>query len=369
MNRIRILHLITELEPAGAENLLLNIVRNLDSNRFYLVVGYIYGPGTLAAEIKRAGIKVIDFSRGGKIDPWLLIRLFLLITREKVEIVHTHLVHASIIGRIAAKLAGVKTIITTRHYAYEQKEKSLIYWLERKTARFNRFTIAVSQAVGDYLVRNENYNDQKVAVIHNAVDLKVFDSNATSEISLSHDGYLIASVGRLHPQKGYETLLKSMPQVVKEFPSVKLIIIGDGIQRKYLEELCFDLGISEHVTFLGRKTSTEVLGLLKNIDLFVLASNWEGFGIALIEAMALSKPVVATKVEGVCEIVEDGHTGFLVPPAQPQMLSWSIIQLLKNRPLAEKMGINGREKVVTMFSMEVMISNLDLLYRKLVKPR
>ncbi len=368
MSKIRILHLITELEPAGAENLLVNIVRNLDKRKFHLVVGYIYGQGTLASEIKLVGVKVVDFSRKGKIDPWLIIRLFLLIRKEKIEIVHTHLVHASIAGRIAAKLAGVKTIVTTRHYAYEQKEKSLIYWLERKTAQFNRFTIAISQAVKDYLVRNENYDDQKVTVIYNAVDLNVIDSNTIPKISANHDGYLIASVGRLHPQKGYETLLKSMPPVVREFTSVKLIIIGDGIQRKHLEGLCFDLGITEQVTFLGRKTPIEVIGFLKNIDLFVLASNWEGFGLALIEAMALSKPVVATKVEGICEIVEDGKTGFLVPPAQPQTLSYRIIQLLKDKPLSKNMGIKARKKIETKFSMKTMINKLDLLYRELAKP-
>ena len=112
-----------------------------------------------------------------------------------------------------------------------------------------------------------------------------------------------------------------MPQVIKEFPSVKLIIIGDGIQKEYLERLCSDLGISQQVTFLGRKTSAEVSGFLKNIDLFVLASNWEGFGLALIEAMSAGKPVVAAKVGGIPEIVEDGECGFLVPPGDPQALA------------------------------------------------
>jgi glycosyltransferase involved in cell wall biosynthesis len=339
----------------------------MDKRNFNLLVGYIYGPGTLANQYIQTGIQLVDLSRRGKIDPLLLFRLFFLMRKKRIQIVHTHLVHASIVGRIAAKLAGVKTVIATRHYAYAQKEKSLIYWLERKTARFNRFTIAISQAVKDYLVRNENYDDRRVTVIYNAVDLNILDSNAIPEISTSHDGYLIASVGRLHPQKGYETLLKSIPHVIREFSSVKLIIIGDGIQRKYLERLCFDLGISEQVTFLGRKTPAEVLGFLKNIDLFVLASNWEGFGLALIEAMALRKPVVATKVEGICEIVEDGQTGFLVPPAQPQTLSCRIIQLLRDEPLAKRMGIKAREKVEQNFSIKVMVNKLDTFYRELLR--
>jgi glycosyltransferase involved in cell wall biosynthesis len=367
VNKIRILHLITELEPAGAENLLLSIARKLDKKRFHLVVGYVYGHGTLAPEIKRAGVKVIDLSRKGRIDPWLIIKLLLLIKKEKIKIIHTHLVHASIAGRIAAKLAGVKSIITTRHYTYDQKEKSLVNWIERKTAVFNDSFIAISNAVKEYMVTREKYKPEKITVIYNGIDLSLFDSENKKIIPKNNYDFLVGSVGRLHPSKGYDTLLKSMPPVIKEFPSVKLIIIGDGIQRKYLEGLCFDLGISEQVIFLGRKTPAEVIRFLKNIDLFVLASNWEGFGLALIEAMALRKPVVATKVEGICEIVEDGQTGFLVPPAQPQTLSFRIIQLLKDKPLAKRMGTKAREKVEQEFSLKVMVDKLDKFYQELLR--
>jgi glycosyltransferase involved in cell wall biosynthesis len=367
MNKIRILHLITELEPAGAENLLVNIVRKLDKRRFHSVVGYIYGAGTLAAEIKRTGVKVVDLSRKGKIYPWLIIKLFFLIRKEKIKIIHTHLVHASIVGRIAAKLAGVKAILTTRHYAYERKEETLIYWLERKTACFNEMTIAISSAVRNYLLNSEEYEPQKVVVIHNAIDLSLFDSYSGEPLLRTDENYLIGTVGRLHPQKGYDTLLRSMPHVIERFPQVKLMIVGDGFQRKYLEGFCSNLGISEQVIFLGRKAPAEVIGFLKNIDLFVLASNWEGFGIVVLEAMAEAKPVIATNVEGLPEVVEDGQTGFLVPPGQPIELANRIIELLNNRKLSKKMGIEGRKKVEAIFSLNSMISKLEGLYQKLEK--
>jgi glycosyltransferase involved in cell wall biosynthesis len=364
MHKIRILHLITELEPAGAENLLLSLVRNFDKKKFYIVVSYIYGQGTLACEIERAGIKVVDLSRKGKIDPLLLLRLFLLIRKEKIEIIHTHLVHASIAGRIAGKLAGAKSIITTRHYAYYDKVTSLINWIERKTAVFNDLFIVISNAVKEYMVIKEKYKPERITVIYNAVDLCLFDSQDQSPIPKNSD-FLIASVGRLHPSKGYDTLLKSMPLVISEFPSAKLVIIGNGIQKEYLQRLCSDLGISEHVIFLGRKTPAEVIDFLRNIDLFVLSSKWEGFGLVLIEAMALGKPVVATNVGGISEIVENGTTGFLVPPAQPKELSTKIIQLLRDRPIAKRMGVMGRKKVELKFSIKTMIDKLNLLYRKL----
>lgn len=347
--------------------MLVNIVRKLDKRRFHSVVGYIYGAGTLAAEIKRAGVKVVDLSRKGKIDPWLMIKLFLLIRKEKIKIVHTHLVHASIVGRIAAKLAGIKTVLTTRHYAYERKEQTLIYWLERKTACLNEVTIAISNAVRNYLLNNEEYKPQKVVVIHNAIDLDLFDSCSGEPMLRTGENFLIGTVGRLHPQKGYDTLLKSMPQVIEKFPHVKLMIIGNGFQKEYLERFCSNLGISEQVTFLGRKTPAEVIGFLRNIDLFVLASNWEGFGIVVLEAMAEAKPVIATNVEGLPEVVEDGQTGFLVSPVQPIELANRIIELLNDRGLSKRMGIKGRERVEAMFSLNSMISKLEGLYQKLEK--
>lgn len=366
MNRIRVLHLITELEPGGAENLLLNICRGLDKEKFNLIVGYISGPGTQATEFRRAGVRLVDLSRRGKIDPLLLFKLFFLMRKEKIQIVHTHLVHASIVGRIAAKLAGVKSIVTTRHYGYYHKEKSLIDWIERKTAVYNSSFIAISKAVKEYMNNRKIYKPEKITVIYNAVDLSLFDSEAPVIISRNNNDFLIGSVGQLHPSKGYDTLLKSMPQVIKEFPSVKLIIIGDGIQKEYLERLCSDLGISQQVTFLGRKTSAEVSGFLKNIDLFVLASNWEGFGLALIEAMSAGKPVVAAKVGGIPEIVEDGECGFLVPPGDPQTLAEKVIYLLKNRELSTEMGMEGRKRVETLFSLDNMIIKLERLYRDLL---
>jgi glycosyltransferase involved in cell wall biosynthesis len=364
MKRTNILHIITELEVGGAENLLLNICRQLDKRNFNIVVGYIYGPGTLSDQFKKAGVRLIDLSRKGKIDPLLLFKLFFLIRKERIQIVHTHLVHASIVGRIAAKLAGVRNIITTRHYAYYHKEKSLVNWIERKTVVFNNNFIAISNAVREYMVKREKYKPERITVIYNAVDLSLLNSKDLEIIPKNNNDLLIGSVGRLHPSKGYDTLLKSMPQVIKEFPSVRLIIIGDGIQRKYLEGLGSDLGISEQVIFLGRRTPAEVIRFLKNIDLFVLASNWEGFGLAVLEAMACARPVVATNVGGIGEIIDAGKTGFLVPPRDPQKLAENIIRLSRDNKLLETLGKTGRQKVEKLFSMHDMIFKLTALYQK-----
>ena len=362
MKRVGLLHLITALEPAGAENLLVSIARKLDKTRFRLVVGYIYGQGTLAGEIRKTGAKVVDLSRRGKVDPFLIVKMFLLIRKERIRIVHTHLVHASMAGRIAAKLAGVNYIVTTRHYAYYHKRRGLAKWLERKTGVFNDSFIAISDAVKRYLVRSEKYRPGRIQVLYNAVDLELFDPVHRRSDSRP----LIGSVGRLHPSKGYDTLLSSMPDVLKAFPAARLMIAGGGKERGRLEEICSQLDISDKVIFLGRRTPAEVRGFLKQINLFALASNWEGFGLAVVEAMASGLPVVTTQVGGLTEIVEDGRTGFLVPPGESGLLAEKIILLLKNPSLSLQMGREGRKRVETLFSLDTMMAKLETMYRDLL---
>ena len=369
MNKIRILHLITELELGGAENLLLNICRKLDKKKFNILVGYIYGPGTLANQFRRAGVRVIDLSRKGKIDPLLMFRLTFLMRKERIRIVHTHLVHASVVGRVAAKLAGVEILVTTRHYAYQPKEKTLTRWLERKSAKLNHMTIAISQAVRDYLIEREDYDIKKVTVIYNAVDLKLFDSSIVERPAANAQNHVIGSVGHLYPQKGHDVLIQGMSQIVREFPETQLMIIGNGPQRLMLEHLAQRQKVSDRIAFLGSKSPPEVIEILRNVDLFVLASNWEGFGIAVIEAMAAGKPVVATAVEGLREVIEDGRTGFLVPPGKPHALAEKVIYLLRNRNVSIEMGKEGRKRVEILFSLDSMIVKLENLYRNLLNQK
>lgn len=368
MKKISLLHLITELEPAGAEVLLVNIVKNLDRRKYNISVGYIYGQGTLTGELREAGIEAYDLSRNGKIDPLVIIKLFCLIRKKKIQIIHTHLVHASIIGRIAAKLAGVKSIITTRHYVYYHKEKSLVNWVERKTAVFNNNFIAISNAVKEYMVNREKYEPDRITMIYNSVDLGLFDSRDRDVIPRNNN-FLIGSVGRLHPSKGYDTLLKSMPQVIEKFPQVKLMIAGNGTEKAHLEKLCTQLHISDKVIFLGRKTPEEIRNLLREINLFVLVSNWEGFGLAVVEAMASGLAVVTTKVGGLPEIVENGRTGFLVPPVQPHALAEKMIRLLKDQKLSMEMGKQGRKRAAAFFSLDRIIMKLEDLYRELLNQK
>jgi glycosyltransferase involved in cell wall biosynthesis len=367
MKRINLLHLITELEPGGAENLLLNICRGFDKKKFNILVAYIYGSGTLAGQFRRTGVRVVDLSRRGRMDLLLLFKLAFLIRKERIRILHTHLVHASIAGRIAAKLAGIRNIITTRHYGYYHKEKSLVSWIERKTAAFNSEFIAISNAVKEYMVKREKYKPEIITVVYNAVDLTLFDPGDSEILPHWSDDFLIGTAGRLHPSKGYDTLLESMSQVVERFPQTTLMIAGNGALKDHLENLCSRLSISDKIVFLGRITPAEIGSLLRRINLFVLASNWEGFGLAVAEAMASGKPVLVTDVGGLRELVDDGATGLLVPPGEPTLLAQKIMYMIENKKHAQRMGLSAREKIARNFSLEAMVNKLNEFYESLLR--
>ena len=366
MKRVGLLHLITALEPAGAENLLVGMARKLDKSRFRLVVGYIYGKGTLAGEIRKTGAAVVDLSRKGKIDPLLIIRILLLIRRENIKIVHTHLVHATIAGRIASRLAGVRTIVTTRHYAYHPKEENLIFRLERSSACLNKMTVAISPAVEEHLIRVEGYDPGKVTVILNAVDPRLFAPIADERQPSVKGDHVIVSVGHLHHQKGHDVLIRGMTEITREIPEAKLLIIGDGPQKAALKRLVQELQLSNRVDLLGSMPPAEVIQTLKGAHVFALASNWEGFGIAVIEAMASGKPVVATDVEGLRDVVKEGSTGFLVPRGESGPLAEKIILLLRNPNLRLQMGREGRKRVEVLFSLDNMMVGLETMYRDLL---
>jgi glycosyltransferase involved in cell wall biosynthesis len=260
----------------------------------------------------------------------------------------------------------VQTIVTTRHYAYHPKEGNLIFRLERGSACLNKMTVAISPAVENHLIRVEGYDRRKVTVILNAVDPRLFAPIADERSRSVKGDHRIVSVGHLHAQKGHDVLIEGMTEITREIPEAKLLIIGDGPQKAALKQLVQELQLSNSVDLLGSMPPDEVIETLKGAHVFALASNWEGFGIAVIEAMASGKPVVATDVEGLRDVVKDGSTGFLVPRGEPGPLAEKIILLLRNPDLRLQMGREGRKRVEVLFSLDNMMVGLETMYRDLL---
>jgi hypothetical protein len=219
----------------------------------------------------------------------------------------------------------------------------------------------VSHAVKSDLVE-QGIKPGKIVVVQNGIDpnlIKEKKDNNDKE-SENKDNVIVGTITRLSPQKDLKTFLRMATLVIKEIPNVEFIVIGDGEQREELQTLAERLGLHNHVQFLGYREDAR--DVLKSFDIFVLSSLWEGLPIVVLEAMAAGKPVVATAVDGVTEVVEHGKTGLLVEPGRPDLLAKLVIELINNPDRSKTMGKRGRERIKRAFSINRVINTMEQIY-------
>ena len=204
--------------------------------------------------------------------------------------------------------------------------------------------------------------DVEVAVIPYGVDLDRF----IPPEGKSHDGLVIGSVGRLSPEKGLRYLLRAMAQITRQEPNARLLLAGDGPERRSLERLAARLGLVDRVEFTGEVPHDHVPQTLARMNVFAMPSTWEGFGVAALEAAAVELPVVASNVHGIPDVVEDGVTGILVPPKDVAALSQAILRLLRDPEERRRMGRAGREMVATRYSWADNARRMEALYNSLI---
>ena len=365
----------------GAENLLLSLADKYDRNKFEFYFCNLFGEkgehDDFPSEIRRRGHKYINIP-GGSLSqlPSILFKLANVIRREKFDIVHTHLRYASIIGAFMAKIAPIPFLISTRHhtdtsYRYQPRYIQILEYIATHNTDHH---IAVSEKAKRVMVEKEQVHPKKITVIHNGIHLSKFDQssfvkeNSKLKQEFFPEGVrVVGNVGSLDPVKGQSYLLRAAAKVVAKCPDVRFIIIGQGALRGELEALTRKLGLESYVVFTGHRY--DVPQLLKFFDVYVHPSIEESFGIAVIEAMAASKPVVASKVGGIPEIVVDGVTGILVPPEDSDSLADAILQCLSNPVLSEQMGYEGRKRVEAHFTIEQTVAKYQEVYRTALEKR
>jgi glycosyltransferase involved in cell wall biosynthesis len=375
--RIRLLHVITTLDPGGAENHLLSLITAADRTRFDISVIYLKGRGGLAPELERLGVPVQCVDVGRRYTPAGLLRLLRAIRQLRPDIVHTHLFRADLYGGIAARLAGVPAVVSTRHNDEDFLRHPLWRLLHRLISSCEDRIIAISDHVGRYTIEIGVDNPGKVQRIYYGLDPERFTRPQRpgmpgmdvgralrAEFGVGPEHYLLGVVARLVPQKGHRYLLEALALAVPEEPSLRLLIAGQGPLREHLEAQARRLGLDRHVVFAGWRS--DVANIMAALDLLVLPSLWEGFGLVLLEAMALQKPIVATRVSAIPEVVEDGVTGLLVPPADPAALAAAILRLARDRELGREMGRRGRLRLEERFTLDRMVRQTEQVYLSLV---
>ena len=357
--KIKIIHIITSLNIGGAEKLLLDLVRELDEDKFETKVVTSVDAGVLVRDFGENEIEVKVFRKKSKLGLGVIWGIFRHLRKERPQIVHTHLFGGDTWGRIAAILARVPVIISTEHNT-NIDEGFLKRLLKKFLSYFTDKIIAVSESVEKYSILRDKIGEKKIKVIYNGINLEKFLQNKQKEFG---NPPIIGVVGRLEEQKGHKYLIEAL-NLLKNVPWT-LWVVGDGSRKTGLERLVKDLNLRGRVIFLGNRDNiAEILG---QIDIFCLPSLWEGLGLAVIEAAASARPIVASKVGGIPEIIEDNKTGLLVEPENVKSLVDGLEQILLGEKDALKMGHKAREAVKEKFGIKRMVREYEELYKELLK--
>ncbi len=301
-----------------------------------------------------------------------------LINKEKFTIVHTHNSKAGILGRFAARLCRVPIIIHTLHGCvfkyptFSWIQRKFFLFLEKLAAKFSDKLIAISQPVREEYIKANVAAADKFITIYSGIEINKFRLNIDAatkkrELGIPQNNLVVGIVGRLIEGKGHEFVLRAIPLVLRETQDITFIFVGDGPYRNILENLAIRLAIKEKVIFTG--TRDDVSEILQVFDIFCLASLYEGMGRVILEAEAAGKPVVATKVGGIPDIVSENKTALLVNPKDHVALAQAIIKLIQDVNLRKAMGQAAKELVSYKFSSEKMVSDIIKAYDELLQKK
>jgi len=354
----------------GVERLLLDMAPHYDRDRFDVrhcnVFDATGGEGPFPTGLRATGLPYSGIVGSRLFHLPRVARELRALTRDQsIEILHLHMAHATVLGGLVGRWLPGTRVIVSKHYTYEMLESVSLKVADRIMTNRADAVTAVSRHVETDLLRHGARPDQ-VRVIPNGIDLADFDRRSlqTSEtVRRRPDELLIGCVGSLHARKGHQYVVRAMPEVLARFPAARLVLWGDGSERSNLEQLSQALGVRDCVDFVG--FSGNVPAGLRQIDLFIQPSLQEAFGIVILEAMAVAKPVIGTRIGGIPEVIEEGLTGKIVPPRDPEAVAKAICELFEDKQRRTAMGCAGRTRVEREFQISKTVQSYERLYSEL----
>jgi len=362
--KINILHMVNGFNIGGAELKLLELLNILDKDKYNITLCSVGGDGPLRKEFEKIGVKVFVFKKHFRFDLSLLMKSIHLMKKENIDIVQTTLFYADVIGAYAAYLANVPIVISWEVGEHIHRSMRLLAY--RLAARKIDAVVAVSDAMRRQVIDEKWIDPRKVVTIQYGIDVGLFsdtDNLRREDIGLKKEHIVLGTVARLGHQKGHTYLIAAAPRIIRAFPNVRFVFVGDGPLRSRLENQIRRLGLEDYFHFLGFRS--DVKQLLHLFNVFVLPSLYEGLPNAVLEAMACSKPVIATGVDGTSEAVLDRETGYIVPPKHPDALADTIIRLLSTDGKIEAMGKSSGERIAKHFTLERQVHQFERLYDEL----
>lgn len=354
----RVIHVVNGLEVAGAERTMLEIARSLPAEEFDVSV-LVVRDGPLRGDLDAAGLSVEVV--GGDFDwrwPQVVMKMARHMREAAPDIVHTHLIGSDIVGGLAARLANVPVILSTQH---DTIARQAVYGMFRRySSRWLSAVVPVAPSMIDYCRRELHIPDERIHPIENAVDASRFRSGPAPR----HQPLTFGCIGRLVPLKGHDVVVRALAHVRKTIPDARLLLAGDGPERARLGALSEELRLGDAVSFLG--AVEDIPAFLDGVDIFVHPSLQEGLPLAILEAMAASKPIVASNLAAVSQATDDDRCGRLFPAGDSEACAAEMLMLAADEPLAGRLAASARERAQSHYSPRQMGERYAALYQLLL---
>ena len=367
MRKLRVLTLVDKpTVTGGAERLAAVVAMKLDPARFesVLCASRQTDEPLLDRELEEAGIGVLALGRRSTLD-LLAWRPLVSLLRDGVDVVHAHMFGSNVWGTVLGRLSGVPVVVAHEH-TWSFQGRPLRRFLDRElVARWADVFVAVSGEDRRKMIEVEGVDPAKIRLIPNGIPSPANGAVADvrAELGIEPVAPVLGVVCELRAQKALEVLFEAAALLLAEFPTLKVLVAGDGPERARLEEGARRLGVANTVLFLGIRR--DVPAVLAAVDVAVLSSDYEGSPLSVMEYMAAAKPVVSTRVGGVPELVKDDVHGLLVEPRDPEALAEAVARLLRDPALAKRLGAVGRKRQQREFSLEAMVRRIEDLYEEL----
>ena len=373
----RLLHVIDHLGSGGAQEAVCHLVKYGRRRYFQPEVVALHGFGHYFEVLRGWGVPVYSLAphRVAKLAvPLMVPRLLGLLARNRYDMVHCHLFGANLLGNSLAALCRVPVRLTHDQTNDDLRHRSFLYrHLDIQANRLAHHIVAVSSSIRTFLCEKEGIPADKVTVIYNAVDLERFTPEAPGPgrekwrqaWGLPAEALVVGGIGRLHYQKNFTLFLEVAAEVSAKIPEAVFVIAGEGPDRAALEEMSRKLGLSSRVRFLG--FVKEMPELYQNLDVLLLTSHFEGTPLTVLEALAMGVPVVASRVDGVAEVLQNGRDACLAPPGRRDLFVGEVCRVLRDRALGQRLALAGQETVRRRHSAAAMVRQVEDLYLQLLE--
>jgi glycosyltransferase involved in cell wall biosynthesis len=367
----KIVHVAKVTGVHGMEKHLLTLLPRLNSQPYEIAFLILIDPQHPVADylesLKQQSIATHPVAIHHDIDPFCFWEVLKYLKQTKPILVHTHLMHGDLYGIAAARCAGIKTIVSSKHnddaFRLRQPLKTINCVLNRNTSKI----IAISNWIARFTQNTEGVAREKIRTIYYGIEPAQTSSDRNAlrpSLNMGKEDIVVGIIARLVEQKGHRYLIDGFAKAVTENQKLRLLIVGSGALEEELKKQVQEECLQEKVIFTGYRSDT--VDLLNAIDIFAHPSLWEGFGLSVLEAMNMGKPVVATNVSALPELVEDTVTGFLVPPRDASALADALLKLAANPSLRQQMGASGQQRCRSFFSVDRMVQETRSLYAEVL---